>query len=325
MSDSRPLRVGVVGARRVRAGTGPWLARHAASLGAEVVGILGTTPTTVAEAAIDLAKDGIQAHACLSLDELIGEVAPDALIVASPAGTHHAWLQQALEAELHVLCEKPLLAGLDASGQPMLPAAKEAALVQNFAKDFASQGLILRESCQWPETLAVWPSLYPDFDWRETTSFRMRLAPWGEGLRPWIEMLSHPLSLLQAIRPGPVTLESIRPETNAVQFRFATPAEAVLCLLEIVPDTAFPRPADYWLNDRLCQRRICEADYAFLFANDDGEEVPLADPMAMVVEGFLHAVQIARETGAAQVDENLVRRQSLVAELLHELQTPVAS
>ena len=325
MSAPRPLRLGVVGARRVRAGTGPWLARHAANLGAEVVGILGTTPETAAEAAADLAKGGIQTQACLSLDELISEVAPDALFVASPAGTHHAWLQLALEAELHVLCEKPLLAGLDGSGQPLLSVAEEAALAQDLAEGFASQGLILRESCQWPETLAVWPSLYPDFDWRETTSFRMRLAPWGEGLRPWIEMLSHPLSLLQAIRPGPVTLESIRPESDAVQFRFATSAEAVLCRLEIVPDTVFPRPADYWLNDRLCQRRIREADYAFLFANDAGEEVPLADPMIFVVEGFLHAAQRARETGAAQVDENLVRRQFLVADLLHALQTMVVS
>ena len=325
MSAARPLRLGVVGARRVRAGTGPWLARHATKLGAEVVGILGTTSATVEEAAADLAMDGIQVHPCLSLDELITEVAPDALIVASPAGTHQAWLQQALEADLHVFCEKPLLAGLDISGQPLLSVSEETSLAQNLAREFSSQGLILRESCQWPETLAVWPSLYPDFDWQATTSFRMRLAPWGEGLRPWIEMLSHPLSLLQAIRPGPVTLESIRSETNAVQFRFATSAEAVQCRLEIAPDTTFPRPADYWLNDRLCQRRIREVDYGFLFVNDAGEEVPLEDPMVLVVERFLHAAQSARETGSAQVDENLVRRQFLVAELLHALQTPVVS
>ena len=49
--SAEALRVCVIGARRVRNGTGPFLARQVADAGAELVGVLGTTPALFGQAA----------------------------------------------------------------------------------------------------------------------------------------------------------------------------------------------------------------------------------------------------------------------------------
>lgn len=48
-----------------------------------------------------------------TLEEALAGVGCDAVVVASPPGTHHAVAKAALEAGKHVLCEKPLATGLE--------------------------------------------------------------------------------------------------------------------------------------------------------------------------------------------------------------------
>lgn len=313
------LRLAVVGARRVRHGTGPFLARQCRSAGARVVAVLGTTPETAAAARDDLAREGLELRAATSLAEVLAEEPLDALVVASPAGTHLPWLQAALEAGLHVLCEKPLLAGPE-DGPGAGPA--QVARTRSLVRAFAGAGRVLAENCQWVRTLASFRRLHPDLDTGAVRRFRMWLAPAIRGRARWLEVLSHPLSLLQAVAPGPATLEAVRfPETDGpdgvagrLEFRWRAGSRLLECevlCLEAAPGR--PRPAGYALDDRECHRRILEPGYRFHFLSGR-DQVAAPDPMEENVADFLRRVAVARAPLAP--DEGLVQRQALLAELL---------
>ncbi len=99
MSPS-PARIAIVGARRVRQGLGPFVARFLTGRGAEVCAYLGTSPASVAAAGDDLARiAGVTAaRGYTELDALLAGESLDALVVLSPTETHGADLDAALEA-----------------------------------------------------------------------------------------------------------------------------------------------------------------------------------------------------------------------------------
>lgn len=310
------LRVAVIGARRVRLGTGPFLARQAARLGASVVAVVGTTPESARQAAEALAADGIRAAAFTDADDLFAEAAPDAVIIASPPSSHRSWLRAVLDGHAHALCEKPL-----AAGSPEETAA--------LAREFAAAGLVLAENCQWPFVLTAFRALHPGFDFARARAFRMLMAPQQRGLERWSEILSHPLSLLQAALPGPAQIEDVRfsdGDPNAadarLNFRFVGAAATLSC--EVVAEDLgrTPRPAEFAFDEALCRRRVSPKDYRMRFEAEIPEpgkrvhSAQIGDPMESCVADFLARATIARDRLEAPLDEALVRRQALLDGLL---------
>lgn len=309
------LTVAVIGARRVRNGTGPFLALHAAAAGAEVVSVLGTSEDSAYEAAAWLQERGLNPRAFHDWESLVAATAPDVLIVASPTGTHRPWLAQARAAGCHVLCEKPLLTA-------------PAEVSERIAMQYAAQGLVLEEICQWPYSLKAFEQLHPQVDLQRVTRFRMLLAPPLRGLLRWQEMLSHPLSLLQQLSPGPAELQNIHfhehaPEDPDVRVDFQYQGFTRNIQAEFVLEDLgrFPRPAEYALDDHLCRRVVEGTSYDIGFtAKNDGEqsEVTCGDPMAQQVTDFLARVVRAKERQEAALDESLLRRQFLLEALLEQ-------
>lgn len=309
------LRVAVIGARRVRAGTGPFLARQAARLGAKLVAVVGTRPETARAAAEELGRDGLRVAAFTEAEDLFAEESPDAVLIASPAGTHRAWLRAALEGHAHVLCEKPLAAG-------------GATETRDLAQEFAAAGLVLAENCQWPFVLPAFRELHPDFDPLRAESFRMLMAPPQRGIERWSELLPHPLSLLQAVAGGPAELEGVRysgdPEAHdaRLRFRYATHEAAWNC--EIVAEDLgrSPRPAEFAFDEALCRRRVSGRDYRIRFESEvpapgkRARSAQVGDPMEARLADFLARVARARERLVAPIDEDLLRRQALLEKLL---------
>ena len=311
------LRVCVVGARRVRNGTGPFLARQVADSGAELVGVLGTTPATAEAARESLDEDGYPCQAFTSFERMVAETQPTALVIATPAGTHRPWLESALQHDLHVLCEKPLLTVYN-DDAAILPAR------------FASNGRVLMENCQWPETLEAFHALHPDCALDQVSRFRMMLAPEFRGLSRWIETLSHPLSLLQAVASGPAEVENVHffeagpaaPDAR-LSFRYQTLDRVIDCEVRMQDTGERPRPAEFALDDCVARRVVEQPGYQFFF--DDGyrpegegeaRRVPASDPQIRLVEKFVAAVREAQHSGAAPADEAIARRQRLLATLL---------
>jgi predicted dehydrogenase len=296
-------RVALVGARRVRQGLGPYVARHLVALGAEVPAFLGTRAETIAET-----ERALGARGYTDVAKLLAQERPDALAILSPSETHERFLEAALEARVAVLCEKPLVwsgAGL----------GKRAA---KLAERFAAAGLLLRENCQWPYTLAAYRALHPDPG--PLRSFSMRLSPGTEIPRQMLgDALSHPLSLLQALTGGASASAeqvALAARTGEVSLRFAyrTALASTACDVVLRASNRLPREAAFAVNGRWAEREIRPADYAFSFR--DGERsVPVADPLRALLRDFLSALG----TPGAAPDAAIPHRMALLEQILEAL------
>jgi hypothetical protein len=295
-------RLGVVGARRRRQGTGAHLARFAHEAGARVVAVAGSSGETAAEATHALVRWGIEATPYADAAEMVAQESLDALVVASPVALHERHLRLALEAGLHALCEKPLVwapTGL-------------ARLAVSLIAAFRDRGLHLACQAQWPKTIPAYVSLFPLA--MPPARFEMRLSPGGTGYEALVESIPHPLSLLEEMReasaPGVdpcdgLPLSGLRIESPdgpegggrrlVVTFGYPLPGGASIAsrvVLETCEDP--PRPAAYGFDGNLVSRRIEEPGYRqFLRAQGpDGASrtVPLDDPSRRLVTEFVAAI-----------------------------------
>jgi predicted dehydrogenase len=289
-------RIALIGARRVRQGLGPFVARDLAAAGIEVAALLGTRAETARSAARDLAERfGIHARPHTDLRELLGKDPVDALAILSPPETHERYLRAAVEAGLHVLCEKPLVWGV-----PDLPRRG-----RELVDAFRARGLLLEENCQWPRVLDAFRALHPDWRGAVPGRFAMLLSPAARGNAALRDALSHPLSLLQALCPDPSPgLEAIRferlaaePERLRVGFVYCAQEARVDCAVELVADERVPRPAALEIDGFRAERRIRLPDYRMELA-DGGRSVPLPDPLTRHLEAF--ALHLRRAAGGSR-------------------------
>lgn len=305
MAD-RP-KVGLIGARRGRQGLGPHLARQLEGHGADVAVFLGTSEATVAEAAEQLAAQGVTARGTTDLDDLLAEPDLAALVIASPVGHHAAYLERGLDAGLHVLCEKPLLA----------PSERAFVRVHEFEQAFERAGLALFENCQWPLVLPAFDALHAGVRSPTPRSFSMHLGPTSRGREMLVDALSHPLSLVQALVPDagrfPRALEfsTLDPDAGTLRASFVLPYPGgdlrVDVTLTCTPEQ--PRPAGFAVDGVSAERRVRMDDYA-LFLEAGGRRVPLPDPMDALVGRFVEAIR--RGPGAVEAgpwNRGLVVRQ----------------
>ena len=296
------IRVALIGARRVRQGLGPFVARHLVALGAEVPCFLGTRPETIAES-----ERALGARGYADLAELLAREKPDALAILSPSETHERYLEAALEARVHVLCEKPLL-----WNGPGL--ARRAALL---CERFAAASLLLRESCQWPYTLPAYRVLHPGVG--PPRSFAMRLSPAAHEPRQMLgDSLSHPLSLLQALggvrrpRGGGRALGAARARWSCAS-RIAPRHSPWRSEVRLRSSDRLPREAAYAVNGHWAEREIRPSDYAFRF-RDGAREVDVPDPLRELLRDFLAA--LATRGGP---DPAIPARMALLEQILEAL------
>ncbi len=281
-------RIGLVGASRRRQGLGPFVARDLAAAGAAVTCFVATSERTRDEAERVLAQSyAISARGYLELSEMLEAEPLDALAILSPAETHGPYLEAALEAGLHVLCEKPLL-----WGEPDL-----AGRAEELVAGFDQCGLLLWENCQWPYTLPAYAALYPGALARPPGSFEMTLQPSRLGLQGLVDACPHPLSLLQVLVPGDdPSLRAIRFSTRApdaremaVECRYRTSASSCDVLLALRHGERQPRDASYALDGRIARRVVSLEGYR-LSLQGSGRSVPLADPLTQLLKDFTDAL-----------------------------------
>jgi predicted dehydrogenase len=232
------------------------------------------------------------------------------LAILSPSETHERYLEAALEAGVHVLCDKPLL-----WNGPGL-AQRASRLVERFA----AAKLLLRENCQWPYTLAAYRSLHPGAG--PLASFAMRLAPFSQEPRQMLgDALSHPFSLLQALtgvaeaHTDQVVLTA-RPGAVELRFWYRCASASVACEITLRSSGRGPREAAYAVNGRWAERRIRTEDYAFSFV--DGERaVPAPDPLRELLRRSLAA--LPTRGAPAPPDPAIPVRMALLEQILEAL------
>jgi len=311
------LRVAVVGARRTVMGTGGFLARQAHAAGAEIVAIVCSNYDSARAASEELLADGMRPEVYAEEEDMLAEMNPDVVIIASPTNTHIDWIQQCLDSQAHVFCEKPL----STSG------AKHC---DDLIRAFSANELLISENCQWPFTLDAWQALHPRGNITTARKFSMLLSPKLRGEHRWQEILSHPLSLIQKISPGPAHIEKVAYAEHssdsldsALRFEYCTHSRALECEIILEDMGTLPPPAEYSIDDKLCHRIIGE-NYQMQFAahaNEPQNAVSIVDPMEQNLRQFLKSVSlIISSRASAAIDEDLIRRQYLVEALLADYQ-----
>ena len=306
-------RIGLVGARIARQGLGPYVARDLHAAGVEVACLLGTSERSVEEARAQLRERGVEARGYTDANRMLRRESLDALAILSPAETHERYLRAALEAGLHVLCEKPLVWG---GADPALRA-------REIVAEYRRAELLLAENCQWPFALDAFERLHPGVLDAGAGSFEMWLTPTSTGLRQLVDCLSHPLSLLQALAPREVPrieapvfrrLDSPGPGVS-IEFEFHFNDSHLRCVVQLAKQDTFPRPAGFSINGARAERRIRLPEYSMQLS-DGTSAVELDDPLTARLRAFARELGRACAGGALVDPEPLALRMALLQDLV---------
>lgn len=317
-ASASPIRVALIGARRVRMGLGPFVARELLRAGATLSGVLGTSEASAAQACRDLeAVLGISLRGYTDFDALLTAETLDAVAILSPSDTHGFYLRKTLAAGLDTFCEKPLLWG------EVDPRAEAERLLAGFQ----AQKLVLRENCLWPVLLPAYFELFPTPRGVAPQSFIMKLAPTDAAATMLGELSPHPLSLLQAL--APVTSPPERPRLEAIRFshrdlerpdlevsfRYVAGAQTINARLVFEQRRSKVPEVGFGINGNYAVRRVNPKSYRMHFC-DGAREVALPDPLAILLADFLAALRTRDLAREAERKAQILERQILLAELM---------
>ncbi len=290
-SQGTALRAGIVGARRVRQGLGPFVARDLAASGVEVAMVLGTTEETARAAAEQVGEQVARASGAspprwTTDPEEFDAADLQLACVLSPAGTHLHHVERALAAGRHVLCEKPFLWGRE-------PRWSETAA--ELEARFRAAGRVLAVNAQWPWTLDTHGAVTGRRE-DPVRTLVMGLTPASKGLQMIGDALPHPLSLAQALRPDlerTAAVEVIEPDQNRMEIVLLLEgARGAMKVRVLLDGTEAPGPRAAWfsVDGRRADRIIDPADYSLALRSGD-TLVSLPDPLTARIASFVEQVR----------------------------------
>lgn len=305
-------RVAVIGARRVRQGLGPFVARELRAAGAEVPCFLTTHPESATQAARSLRElAGVDARGYVDLDELIAREAPEALAILSPAETHAGILQSAARAGLHVLCEKPFV-----WGEPGLMTRCLELLAA-----FERADRLVWENCQWPYALPAFEALHPGSLGQPPRHFEMELQSASRGLQSLADAVPHPLSLLQTLAPGASKIRdpwfSTRPaeaEAMTLGFHYEVGDHRVEVKIKLSRGATTPRRSALSVDGHRADRMVSGPDYQLSLV-DSERSVPLEDPLTLLVSEFVKALRDASAGSGKSRAREIAQRMQLLTDI----------
>ena len=277
----------MVGARRRRQGTGPFVASCLTRAGATVCGIVGTSRSTVDVARQELGDCfNINCQGYTSLKEALATEKPDILAICSPFEMHLDALEKAAEYGVHCLCEKPLW--WDSRRQKIEKTTK-------ILNTFQDKKRFLQTITQWPYTLPYFFKIYPKENFNTVTRFDMELSPREDKEMMIPDSIPHLLSMLYALvgygKVENAQVQRIHEERKGwkISFLYKADKTEVETTLRLVPVEKPPRPAAYAINGQKIRRRIILPDYTFAF-DANGQCRAIEDPLELLIGDFLEKV-----------------------------------
>ena len=280
-------RVVVVGARRKRQGTGPFVASSFVKAGAQVCGIVGTSQGTVDIALRELRESFcIKCQGYVSLDRALACEKPDILAICSPFEVHLNALETAADVGIHCLCEKPLW--WDSSPQKLVKTTK-------ILHRFQEKNRLLQTITQWPYTLPYFFKIYPEETFNAVVRFEMELSPREHRQVIIPDSVPHLFSMLYAlagygkVKNADAQLLNREKKHWKISFLYTTQKTDVETVLHLIPVETPPRPAAYAVNGKKIRRRIILPDYTFTF-DAKGQSLFIEDPLELLIGDFLEKV-----------------------------------
>ena len=191
------MRVAVAGA----SGIGRHHANWHAQVGGEVVAILGSRPDRCEQTRGELQQIfGFRGRAYTDLPELLRSEAPAVVDVCTPNELHYDCVARSLEAGSHVLCEKPLV------WDPAAPADRLRLQAQDLCDQARESGRHLGLCTQYAFAVDHYRRVQLGSSPDRAATFEAELETLSRGFTRdaatvWIDMGSHPLSLILAAMP----------------------------------------------------------------------------------------------------------------------------
>jgi predicted dehydrogenase len=192
--------VAILGGTGIGKHHGKWYALE----GCEVVAFLGSRPRTLERTATAMRNlFGFTGQAYSNLDELLAKEMLDAVSVCTPHHLHKEHTIKSLRAGLHVLCEKPLVWDGDRSSEQMLADGEEMLAEAQKARR------VLAVNCQYLAALPLYREIYEMArgPWDKMDHLFVQMESKGGVAGPneydeiWIDLASHPLSLVLGLLP----------------------------------------------------------------------------------------------------------------------------
>ena len=187
---------------------------------------------------------------------------------------------------------------------------------------FSERGLWIYENCQWPLTLEAFERLHPGALAAPARRFRMDLQPSSSGLQALGDALSHPLSVLQRLRPGESRIENVSFFTHIdaqvpleVAFEYRSEAGDCSAHVTLARDDAYPRRAGLALNGLEARRVVEPESYRLSFSSAD-RTVPLDDPLTLLIADFVRCLDSGSESERNDHARQIVQRMELFETLI---------
>ena len=284
---SQVKRAVVIGARRKRQGTGPFVASSFVKAGANVCGVVGTSQHTVELACQELKTlFNIECRGYVSLEQALQTERPDILAICSPYEAHLEALEIAAALGIHCLCEKPLWWGSNPERMK-----KTIHLLDAFQKKHC----FLQTITQWPYTLSYFYKIFPEEKDKTVTRFEMELSPRKLKRDIIPDSGPHLFSMLYALAGSGKIInpqfQRIHEERKhwEISFLYHTQKTDIETTFDLIQVEKPPRPAAYAINKKEIRRKIRLPDYSWSF-EDKRQSYPVEDPLDLLIGDFLEKV-----------------------------------
>lgn len=296
---AEPLRAAVIGASGIGKHHAKWL--HAA--GCQVVAFAGSSRESV-DATRQALRDVIPfaGRGYVGTEALLDGEELDVVCVCSPPRLHHTHLLEALAAGCHVLCEKPLFwdpglgyAEVLEQAAELAAAARHHDVVTAINTQYAAGAAPYLELCE-----RAGAPVSPE----ASREFYMRMDSRGgkgpaSGRGVWIDLASHPLSVLLAlVGPGEMVADSacctLGASGTVAGFRFRTAGNReVTVQIEVHNAPSGPLARRFGLDGRVAEYegRNDEEGVYCAYLSLEGAELKAPDFMRQSITAFVDAVR----------------------------------
>ena len=312
MNRNGNLRVAIIGASGIGKNHAAWFAKS----GAEICAFAGSSIQSLEATRGALqSKLSYTPRGYTDISRLLKTEKPDAVCIASPPHLHFQHAKICLENGVDTLCEKPLVYDSKLSGEELISQTRE---LNELAK---ARGVLLGTQMQYcflAEKLCELAYVFAD----EIESFSMEmetksLSSGRTHETVWIELSSHPLSVLQKLFPGAkLKFDSIQCQVGeletSAQFQLQRADNSSIdarIIARCNPSTPLPLRRFTVNNGTIdyAGRRNHEGDF-LTYLSCENQETEMPDLVDLLIGNFIAACRdqkllfVTAEDGAKNVD-----------------------
>ena len=281
-------------------GIGKYHAREFNNLGCKIVAILGSTEESAHKTAELLKKEfNISANTYSDIKDLLTKENIDAVSICTPPETHEKLVLECLNKNIHVLCEKPIIGGIEE-----LVSRTKALLALAKKKE-----KILAVNTQMA---ALIPSPYPKI----VSQFSAYTEPGTKGDEMLLDHGPHVNSMLIKLVPNGkafnIKVEKKTEDEIILTFSYISKKQKCLVKYHLKHKADRPRAIRFNINEKEYSREVGENYEQFLIS--EGKKQKIEDPLKTSIRMFVESVQNYSSplVSPVEVEENSLLQQALI-------------